>query len=165
MIYILDAYNVIHKIPRLSQALDKDLRTARDTLIALSGALASARGDISKIILVFDGNSEFHDLPQSSPPKIKLVFSETGEDADDRIRGILEQLAKERNKCVVSDDNSVRNHARAYLTRIMSVAEFEGLLSPKHKKKTGAKPQDSFSLPLKIANEITEAYKKELGLK
>ena len=49
---------------------------------------------------------------------------ETGEDADDRIVQILEKLAGERNKCVVSDDNFVRNHARAYQANPISLAPF-----------------------------------------
>ena len=93
MIYILDAYNVIHKIPSLEAALDKDLRSARTALIELCGRGALSRGDISKMILVFDGKSEFRDLPQSSPPKIELVFSETNEEADER-REVIPPLQK-----------------------------------------------------------------------
>jgi len=165
MIYILDAYNIIHKIKRLEAALDKDLRSARDALVELSSKLVFTRGDISKIILVFDGKSQFRDLPNANLPKIKMVFSETGEDADDRIVTILEELSKEKNKCVVSDDNFVRNHARAYEARAMSVSEFEQLLNPKSKKqKNRTDGSENFSLSPKTAAEITEAYKKELGL-
>src|SRR3989338_10706591 len=109
MIYILDAYNVIHKIRSLERALEKDLRASRDLLIALCGRLAASRGDISKIILVFDGKSEFWDLPHANTPKVQLIFSETGEDADERIILVLEDLSRNAAKCVVSDDNFVRN--------------------------------------------------------
>lgn len=71
MIYILDAYNVIHKIPSLQAALDKDLRQARDALMELCARWASSRGDISKVILVFDGKTEFGGLARTGPPKIK----------------------------------------------------------------------------------------------
>ena len=165
MIYVLDAYNVIHKIPQLEAILDKDLRSARNALVNLCQDLASRRKDISEIILVFDGNSKFHDLPQLSFGKIKLIFSETNEDADERIITILEKLTKERNKCVVSDDNFVRNHARAYEAQAMSVSEFGQLIHPKNKKKRNSQlSSKGFSLSPKIAEEITEAYKKELGL-
>ena len=164
MIYILDAYNVIHKIPQLGRLLDRDLRTARDGLTQLCARLAAARCDISKIILVFDGNSKFNDLPEISFPKIELIFSETGEDADERIISVLEKLAKEKNKCVVSDDNFVRNHARAYESRAISVSEFEKLISGRTQKTRNKKPSEDFSLPSKVTDEITEAYKKELGL-
>ncbi len=164
MIYILDAYNVIHKIRRLEAALDKDLRAGRDALMAACGRLAENRGDIAKIILVFDGKSEFRDLAQSSPPKINLVFSETGEAADERIVTILEELGDKTSKCVVSDDNFVRNHARAYKTRVMPVAEFERFLEPGAGKHNRPGSAPSSALPQKLADEITAAYKKHLGL-
>ena len=162
MIYIVDAYNVIHKIPQLERLLDKDLRAGRDALITLCAGYASARGDILNIILVFDGKSQFNDLPELSRPKLKVVFSETDEDADERIATILEKMAKERHKTVVSDDNFVRNHARAYEASVMSVSEFEKLILPKNQKRHPGRQEDV--LPSKIADEITKAYRKELGL-
>ena len=165
MIYILDAYNVIHKIRQLETLLERDLRSARDGLIEVCGKFAAARGDVATIILVFDGKSEFRDLPQISPLKINLVFSETGEDADERIVKILEKLTEQPHKCVVSDDNFVRNHARAYQTRAMSVAEFERFIYSGNKKaKPHTRPSEDSTLPPKIAHEITEAYKKQLGI-
>ncbi len=165
MIYILDAYNVIHKIPALERTLDQNLRSSRDTLVELCRNFAARRGDISEIILVFDGNSKFNDLPQEKMSKIRLIFSETGEDADEKIVQILERLSEIRNKCVVSDDNFVRNHARAYETSAMSVSEFERLINPKSKKpRNKPSASDDFFLSPKAADEITKAYKKELGL-
>ncbi len=165
MIYILDAYNVIHKIRSLERALEKDLRTSRDLLISLCSRFAANRGDISKIILVFDGKSEFRDLPQANTPKIQLIFSETGEDADERIILVLEDLTRNAAKCVVSDDNFVRNQARAHQTRVMPVAEFEVLLQGTAPKRKGGQADPvSFSLPQKLADEITRDYKKKLGL-
>lgn len=165
MIYILDAYNVIHKIQKLEAALEKDLRSARDALVELCRDFASLRGDISQIILVFDGNSRFNDLPHTNVPKIKMVFSETGEGADERIVTILERLTDEKNKCVVSDDNFVLNHARAYETRVMSVSEFERLINPESKKRGNQTGNPGHSaLSPQAAAEITETYKKQLGL-
>ena len=165
MVYILDAYNVIHKIRSLERALEKDLRAAREALIAACGRLAARRGDISQIILVFDGNSKFWDIPHLCPPKIKLVFSETGEDADDRIVTVLEDLPAKAAPCVVSDDNSVRNHARSHKTRVMPAAEFETLLDPDGTQGKKKAPSNTFSLSQKLADEITAAYKKDLGIK
>ncbi len=165
MIYILDAYNVIHKIRSLERALDKDLRAARESLIGLCSRFAASRGDISKIILVFDGKSEFWDLPQANTPKIQLIFSDTGEDADERIILVLEDLSKNAEKCVVSDDNFVRNQARAHQTRVMPVAEFNALMQHTGQKggtKNAGSP--AFSLSQKLADEITRDYKKKLGL-
>ena len=163
MIYILDAYNVIHKIRSLEAALDKDLRTGRDALIKLCAGLAASRGDISRMILVFDGKSEFRDLPQNAPPKITLVFSETGEDADERIGTLLSELPGTEPKWVVSDDNSVLNHARVYKARAVSVSEFGKMFRPAAAKNPG-KTDSNPALSPKQAQDITAAYKKALGL-
>ena len=165
MIYILDAYNVIHKIPALESKLDTNLRAAREALTSLCGNLAARRGDITQIILVFDGKSEYRDLPQSPPAKIRLVFSETWEEADERIVRILEELPQKIQKWVVSDDNFVRNHARAYEASPMPVAQFRTLSTPSTSQKISRNNRDeAFSLPVKTAEEITAAYKKALGL-
>ncbi len=162
MIYILDAYNVIHKVKSLDAALDKNLRAGREALTAFCQNLLQKRGDISKIILVFDGRTEFHDLPHTRIPKIEMVFSDTGEDADERIAVVMEGLGDAR-KCVVSDDNSVRNHARAYKASSISVAEFEAMAGPSTVRK---RPQTAPSKEIspRAADEITAAYKKHLGL-
>ncbi len=165
MIYILDAYNVLHKMRRFQAALDKNLRTAREALIAECALLMRARGDVSSMILVFDGRTEFRDLPQDSPKGIRIVFSETGEDADERITELLEELPEKPERCVVSDDNYVRNHARAYKARAVSVAEFENLINAgenKGKKKIIAPAKSP--LPSHLADQITQEYKKRLGL-
>lgn len=162
MIYILDAYNVIHKIPRFEAALDKNLRASRDSLLAACAQLAAKRGDIAEIVLVFDGNSAFRDLPPPRMPKIKTEFSDTGEDADERILSVLEGLPAKARKCLVSDDNSVRNHARSYKVNLMPVAEFDRLLRSMEEKKMP--PPASGALTKEQAQDITASYKKALGL-
>lgn len=165
MVYILDAYNVLHKMRRFETALDQNLRAAREALTNFCAALKQSRGDIASIILVFDGRSEFRDLPQIAPQGIQLVFSETNEDADDRIATLLEELPAKPMKCVVSDDNSVKNHARAFKARVMSVAEFESLANTAAaKNKAKVLPPAKPALAPDLADKITEAYKKALGL-
>ena len=167
MIYILDAYNVIHKIPALERLLDQDLRAARDGLVSLCARVLSQRADLSQMILVFDGKSAYRDLPQSAPPKIKIVFSETHEKADEKIVKILEGLSREGNKGVVSDDNFVRNHAKAYTARVISVAEFESLADKTKAWGAGNTPPAGADKKLtpQQADEITQAYKKSLNEK
>jgi predicted RNA-binding protein with PIN domain len=162
MIYILDAYNVIHKIRRLESCLNKDLKAARDALQCLCQEWAASRGDVSEIILVFDGRSEFRDLYPGNSGKIRILFSETGEEADEKIVEVLEDLGSVQKK-VVSDDNFVRNQARAYQAPVLSVGQFEALLFPGSKKGSapaGSTPEISDS----EARQITEAYQKALGL-
>lgn len=163
MILILDAYNVIHKIKKLEAALDRDLRAGRDALIRFCAEVIGRKGNISKIILVFDGKTQFHDMTHNLPDKVEAIFSDTGEDADERIITVLETLENTFNKYVISDDNFVRNSARAHRAKGMSVSEFEDFCRLKTgliKKIPGERP----SLDPASADAITEAYKKELGL-
>jgi len=165
MIYILDAYNVIHKIPGLEARLDRDLRGAREALVMLCQQLLDKRRDIRRIIIVFDGRTEFHHLPSVQPPKIRIEYSDTEEKADERIVRILEQHEAVAAKAVVSDDNFVRNQARAYHTRVIPVAEFQAMTVKSPSSKPGkrrAAPEEK--LPPSLASAITAAYKKDLGL-
>ncbi len=165
MIYILDAYNVIHKIPKLESELDKDLRSARNYLISLCHTLLSNRGDISQIILVFDGKSQFHDLPNKETPKLKIVFSDTGETADTRICQVLDSLPENRKRLVVSDDNSVYNNARSHKATPMKVADFQKLLEGKEKRNASRKSSgNEKNLSAEDAKAINDDYKKMLGL-
>lgn len=163
MIFILDAYNVIHKIKQLDDALDRSLKAGRDALIQYCSQAIERRGDITQIILVFDGKTEFHDMPEISAPKIKTIFSDTGEDADERIILVLEELEGTFQKCVVSDDNFVRNTARSHRAKGMSAAEFENFCKARPAAIKNA-PDERISLDAETADEITRAYKKELGL-
>ena len=164
MLFILDAYNVIHKIPELEICLERDLRTARDALTGLCQQLLSKRGDIQQIILVFDGNSRFRHLPQIHPPKIKIVFSETEEDADEKIVDVLEEKSGRVEKVVVSDDNFVRNHARAYKARVMKAAEFYSLIRKTRSRQLPEAGGERKPLAPSLADAITLHYKKALGL-
>lgn len=167
MLYIIDAYNFIHKTPSLESALDQDLRSARDALILHCNRLIEKRGDITRIILVFDGRSEFHNLPQPQIPKIDIIFSSTYETADEKIIEVLQSFSHKKNITrVVSDDNFVRNQARAYRVSGISIQEFHEFTNPikKNKNKSSKNDHDKINLNGEIAFDITEAYKKELGI-
>lgn len=168
MFYVIDAYNLIHKTPSLESALDKDLRSARDALILHCEKLIERRGDITKIILVFDGRSEFHDLQQPQIHKIEIIFSSTNETADEKIIEVLQSLSNHKNITrVVSDDNFVKNQARSHRVTGISIQEFHQITNPmkKFKKNSLKIDYDKNSLDNEIASEITAAYKKELGIK
>lgn len=165
MIYILDAYNVIHKIPQFEEALDLSLKNARDQLVEMCQKLTSSRGDITQIILVFDGKSQFRDLPNVQTSKLKIIFSETGETADNRICDVLDSLPENKGRFVVSDDNSVYNNARSHKATPMKVSDFQKLFNkrgggnPSQKKVSNEK-----NISPEIADEINEEYRRKLGL-
>ena len=163
MILVLDGYNVVHALRDFEKHLDQSLKAARDRLILACRDLAGKRGDIEKILIVFDGSSEYSFYPPEQFPGVEIIYTETGEDADDRIIVLLESL-RQRTVKVVSNDNYVSNHARAYGADALSAKEFYAFA----RKIRGGKPEKETSargdLPGDKAREITEEYKRYLGL-
>lgn len=161
MVYILDAYNIIHKIARLEQKLDTSLRVAREALINACGELVACRGDVDECIVVFDGNSAFSDLDTPSRGPVHIIYTESFEEADDRIIKILSEMKRPAEVMVVSDDNYVINHARVYRARRMNVGQFDELLVS-HRAPVNKKKDKDF--PKEIRDEITDEYRQILGI-
>ncbi len=165
MVFVVDGYNVIHAVPELERKLDQSLRSARDALVALCRTIQSLRGDVQKVVIVFDGSSAFRDLPQENFPGVEILFTESGEDADDRILDVLREKSPGQNFCIVSNDNYVSNHARAFGAERMTAVRFQALAAPR--KKTLQRPgaaETGEELPGSIARKLTEDYKRYLGL-
>lgn len=167
MHYILDGYNIIHKIPALEKQLEKNLQSARDALLRFCKSLLQSRGDVEKITVVFDGASDvFSDAEAWG--SVEVIYTATGEDADDRILDYLKKIST-RRVIVVSDDNYVCNNARAMKARIISGTDFfSGKTRLSGAKKTnrlskGNEPGKKISV--QDQNKITNEYADYLGLK
>ena len=163
-VYIIDAYNVIHKSSGLARFLDQSLKASRDALMELCVSFKQRRGDVKKVVLAFDGNSNFNDLPQESYAGLEIVYTETGEDADDRILEILEGIGRTDHAYVVSDDNCVRNHARAYRATPVSVSAFYSEITKTHRRRVSAFSTSKKVLSAAAAKQVTEEYRRLLGL-
>lgn len=162
MVYVLDGYNVIHAVPGLERKLGSSLRAARDALVALCLEIRRSRGDVEKTVIVFDGDSAFKDLPQENFPGVEIVFTESSEDADDRILDVLRDYPARQRVCVVSNDNYVLNSARAFGTAIMNAAKFQALAMPKPSRHRADSEEEQ--IPGALAQKLTEDYKRYLGL-
>lgn len=162
--YIVDGYNFIYKTPELERLLDKDLKSARTRLIELCLSFKQRRGDIQKLVIVFDGDSRFAGLPRDSRSGIEVIYTETGEEADDRIVQVLEKCKKHPYLCVVSDDNFVGNHARVYSAEVISSAVFYAeLIKVKASANTPKKSAEK-QIPPDVARDVTDSYRRHLGL-
>lgn len=85
------------------------------------------------------------------------MFSATGK-GDAEVIGVVRRLSASYDVEVVSDDNYVRNNARVYNARLLTVAEFTSFLNKK--KKNGRMPICRKDIPPAKAKEITEELKK-----
>lgn len=149
--YIIDAFNMIHKVPELVDSLSPHA--------ALIGFIRKRglRGSFNnRIIIVFDG----HEASGINESEFQIVFSKNYT-ADDVIKRMIEKHSKKDGELiVVSDDNEVRNAARAHDKKYISVEEFTKSAKQKKGAAAGKDPARDPKLDPDIADEITNELKK-----
>jgi predicted RNA-binding protein with PIN domain len=167
MILVIDGYNIIHAIKKLELTLKRGLKEARASLISFCIQLFSVRCDIEKIYIVFDGTSDLYCSEESPHPKIRILYTPTGEDADDRIIEILRAYTGKSQVTVVTNDNYVANNARSLRAKILSASEFERYSTPRKfpNQKTSEISPGFPEVSANTAKDITEEYKKFLGIR
>jgi predicted RNA-binding protein with PIN domain len=129
-------------------------------------ALRISRGDIESIFIVYDGKDEFAGLGPSGTAGVVCVFTHSREEADERIVAILEESCRRRQPVIiVSNDNYVQNHARAFGQARLRVQEFFNLFTKRQTMpKNTAGPKGKPGLSSRSESEITAAYRKHLGI-
>jgi len=119
--FIIDGYNVIYKIRRFEMELDNSLQSAREALVNF---ININKPNADKYVVIFEGKDEHFGLSQPESGRVRVVFTNTHEEADRRIVDMLKSSDNTRNLVIVSDDNYVLNHARSFGAGRMSAAEF-----------------------------------------
>ena len=124
-----------------------------------------SRSDIRRIVLVFDGRAGFIGNGGKTG-RLEIIFTESGEDADDRLVDLLESGAGRTPVFVVSNDNYVSNHARVYHGHNLSAGDFYRLFGrPAADGKSGASNPPEKKISPALARTITEEYRKYLGIR
>jgi predicted RNA-binding protein with PIN domain len=106
IIYI-DAYNILHGSSPFKEICAVDLEAARSRLIDhLARHCAHTE---ERIIIVFDGTSEFAHLPDTTTEKhLDVVFTKGGMSADTYIQRMMRKVRDSKDDyIVVSADNAV----------------------------------------------------------
>lgn len=154
---IIDGYNAISKIKEFDVKKDISLEASRLSFIKALMDFKTRNRSFDKIIIVFDGKGEGLGLGRETYGGIEVLFSNKDKDADKVIIDML-KISSGRNRMTVSsDDNSIKNHARAFNCGIMSVKELEDLIILKKRaqkgkimeKDLGNKDQDAITNELK----------------
>jgi predicted RNA-binding protein with PIN domain len=152
---VIDGYNAINAIPAIRKELKKDLRSARRAVILAGKEYARSSGYIDDVCVVFDGLDKYRGLERSGLPGGRgQIFSRTGK-GDEKIIETVKRLSVKGRVVLASNDNYVRNNARAYGAAILDVRELAG----KKKKKTEQVKSKEIS-----KKDITREYRKELGI-
>lgn len=121
---ILDAYNVIHRIPELRLLLARSLAQGREGLLRMCGDWMRHRNDFTRTIVVFDGDSSVVGGQGTGVSGVEAIYTGSSETADDRILSIVGSKAKGSECVVVSNDAYVMRHACALGSEAMSVDDF-----------------------------------------
>ena len=156
--FILDGYNVIHKMPGMKEKLTESLERARKALaVYLSGW--RRRYPDAEVCIVFDGkDSEFPGGQGTDIAGIRCIFTPSGETADERIISLIRNTRNARNITVVTEDNLVRNSSRAHGAEVKTV---DFLIPPRKKKAKELKGEDKVT-PSVNTSRVTDYYEDYL---
>lgn len=149
MKYLLDGYNIIHKIDALR---GRSLRNQRENLIHLLEVAQSGNSKFKDITVVFDGQVDV--LAPRVISSVKVIFSK-GSNADNKIKDIVEHSTFARDICVVSDDRQIIHYISSVGAKKIKVGEFLKTLSSSRVKKT----KESFKLSAQEVNKINQELK------
>ena len=165
MTIVLDGYNVIHGVPELERRLGQSLEAAREALIALCRAYKAARGDVGRLVIVFDGDEAYAQGPQADRGGVTVLFTRREEEADERILELIRADEGRSRFVIVSGDTYIFNNARVHGARMMPVSEFYAQARPASSPKARTARRDGpekTSLSSVEAERITEEYRKRL---
>jgi predicted RNA-binding protein with PIN domain len=129
---LVDAYNLMHKVPELKVLLKQSQDICVDTMMAkLQGHFT---GSSRKVILVFDGHGQNRHLKN-----IDVKFSSTDithnyGNADKMIKAMIDKFRNKKLLKVVSSDNEVTWYARECGAKVQSSKSFWGELKDKKLK-------------------------------
>lgn len=130
MKYIVDGYNVIHKVVGLGS---KRLLNQRESLIQMIELAQAQNKSFKDVTVVFDGKEGI--IAPSRRSAVKIIFSKKT-CADKKIKHLVESSSFARDIVVVSDDRQVRFYASSAGAKRISVEEFLKKLKQADKKKT-----------------------------
>lgn len=142
--YIIDGYNMLHKISSLKGSVSP--QAGLINYIKQNGLTGSRN---NKVTVVFDGHGG-NDFLQE---KEFTVFYSGDKTADDVIKG---KVAASRNKqqiIVVSDDREIRDYVKSEGARILRISDFVS-------KKPRSGPIDERPISCSQAIEINEEMEK-----
>lgn len=117
MIYILDAFNIMHKYPEFIHAVD--LQTGRDRFIRRVAARPGRKND--SFIIVFDGQKS----AETHRHGIKIIYSNAAEKADGKIKE-LSEFYEGQVVTVVTEDREIIYYVRQGGHKVMHPREFLG---------------------------------------
>jgi len=124
MLYIIDGYNLIHRVGILDDC-NEDYKEARDSLFTAIDNGFRRRNSKDTSLIFYDSSMRAGNVQPPSSKYVKIRFA-PGISADSSIFKFLEKLSNEEREktIVVSSDEAVRANAMFLYARTMSAEEF-----------------------------------------
>lgn len=117
--WLIDAYNLMHKIPPISRLLRRDSFKAREYLVDAISTLCISKNKTAH--LIFDGPPG----PRSEKrTKVSTAYSHN-QKADDLIIRLISKKDAAKKWIVVTDDNEILQKARYFQVEYLSATEFK----------------------------------------
>jgi len=111
---IIDGYNALNKIPGIIQHRAVSLEEQRVRLFLFLAAWKREHSFSGSMVVVFDGQGDTRSgRPLQYTHGISCIYTDAGEEADDRIISIVRAAESPESITVISDDNYVSNNCRA----------------------------------------------------
>jgi len=105
---LVDGYSLLHNWPALAPRQPRHSAAAREELIHVLTQYGDAIG--TPITIVFDGSGAPPGTPKSqSTPELEVLYSESGQTADDVIERAAHRLSEFGEVLVVTDDYAERD--------------------------------------------------------
>ncbi len=121
---IVDAYNVIFKIPELGDSTKKcDIEDLRERFLLVMKQYKAERKH--KLIVVFDGKG-FGSSNVVKDSGVDVIFSRPGLDADEEIKRLVSNSEHPREIVVVTSDRDIIHFVKKYGSKVMEPLEFYG---------------------------------------
>lgn len=122
-LYIIDGYNLIHKIPKFKNAMEQSLEYSRSILISFLNAYLSSRN--INITLVFDGdNVGYTGATSQLTKRLKIFYSDSPEKADPLIKRLINKVTNKKSLTLVSADNDLINFCKSQGANVLSPKMF-----------------------------------------
>ena len=130
---IIDGYNAISKIREFDLKKDISLEVARLSFIKMLQEFMLKKRVFDKILVVFDSKEKALGVRKHVYGNVEAHFATYDRDADNVIVDMLRAATPKDEIIVCSDDNFIRNHARAFSREALSIKEFQGIIMLKPK--------------------------------
>lgn len=124
LLYLIDGYNVIHKMPQLKPLLRDNFEGARDAFIERVARFCVS--DACRVRIVFDGRGRRAESVPTTPRMagLEVVYSSARQSADAYIERAVYMDPEKRHIVVVSGDTGIREICRNLGAMVMGPDNF-----------------------------------------